>query len=140
MDIEKSTGNGFLFKTFDSGGLSWAIDQAMKFYMTSPGIKKRQIRRIMTESAAKFNHQVTAQQYIDIYEKMLRRPLVYRQDIDASDIHKISSQKGYHKPNKKDPAADSIPLERPDGQNIIRFPKIKGDVEKQQPNIHQANK
>jgi starch synthase len=140
LDVYKDKGNGFLFKTFDSGGLSWAIDQAMQFYMMSPDIKKRQIRRIMIESAATFNHHVTAQQYIDIYEKMLRRPLVYRQNIDSSDIHKISSQKGYHKPNKKDSTADSIPLERPDEQNIIRFPKRKRDVEKQQPKIHRVNK
>ena len=139
LDVSKDTGNGFLFKTFDSGGLSWAIDQAMQFYMTSPGIKKRQIHRIMTESAAKFNHQVTAQQYTDIYEKMLRRPLVYRQDIDSSDIHKISSQKGYHKPYKKDSIPDSIPSERPDEQNIIRFPKRKRDVEKQQSKLYRVN-
>jgi starch synthase len=140
LDVSKNTGNGFLFKTFDSGGLSWAIDQAMQFYMMSPGIKKRQIRRIMTESVATFNHRVTAQQYIDIYEKMLRRPLVYRQNVDSSDIHKISNQKGYHKPNKKDPTPDSIPLERPDGQNIIRFPKRKKDIEKQQSKLHQVKK
>jgi starch synthase len=139
LDVSKDTGNGFLFKTFDSGGLSWAIDQAMQFYMMSPDIKKRQIRRIMIESAAAFNHQVTAQQYIDIYEKMLRRPLVYRQSNDSSDIYKISSQKGYHKPNKKDSTADSIPLERPDGQNVIRFPKRKRGIEKQQPKIHRGN-
>ena len=140
LDVSKNTGNGFLFQTFDSGGLFWAIDQAMQFYMTSPGIKKRQISRIMTESAATFNHRVTAQQYIDIYEKMLRRPLVHRQNIDSSDIHKISSQKGYHKPNKIDPTADSIPLGHPDEQNIIRFPKRKMAVEKQQSKLNQANK
>jgi len=140
LDVSKNTGNGFLFQTFDSGGLFWAIDQAMQFYRTSPGIKKRQISRIMTESAATFNHRVTAQQYIDIYEKMLRRPLVHRQNIDSSDIHKISSQKGYHKPNKIDPTADSIPLGHPDEQNIIRFPKRKMAVEKQQSKLNQANK
>jgi len=30
----------------------------------------------MTESAATFNHDVTAQQYIELYEKMLKRPLI----------------------------------------------------------------
>ena len=30
----------------------------------------------MTESAATFNHSVTARHYIDLYEKMLERPLV----------------------------------------------------------------
>lgn len=140
LDVSKDTGNGFLFKTYDSGGLSWAVDQAMQFYMMSPKQKERQIRRIMTESAATFNHQVTAQQYIDIYEKMLRRPLVYRQNIDSSDINEILSQKGYHKPNKKDPTADSILLDRPDEPNIIRFPKRKRNVEKQQPKLHRVNK
>jgi len=139
LDVSKDTGNGFLFRTFDSGGLSWAIDQAMQFYMTIPGIKKRQIRRIMTESAATFNHQVTAQQYIDIYEKMLRRPLVYRQNIDSSNIHKISSQKVYHKPNIKDSTADSITIERLDEQNIIRFPKRKRDEEKQRSKLFRVN-
>ena len=140
FDVSKNTGNGFLFKTFDSGGLFWAIDQAMQFYMMSPGTKKRQIRRIMTESAAAFNHQVTAQQYIDIYEKMLRRPLVYRQSIDSSDIHKISTKEEHHKPAIEEMVSDSIPLERPEELNIIRFPKRKRDVEKQQPKIHQVNK
>lgn len=136
LDVSKDTGNGFLFETFDSGGLSWAIDQAMQFYMMPPDIKKRQIRRIMTESANKFNHQATAKHYIDLYEKMLRRPLVYRQNIDASDINKISSRKDYHVPNKKDPTAVNIPLKRPDKQIIIRFPKRKWNVEKEQSKLH----
>ena len=47
LDVSKDIGNGFLFKTFDSDGLSWAIDQAMEFYMMPPRQKERQIRRIM---------------------------------------------------------------------------------------------
>ena len=35
-----------------------------------------QIGRVMTESKERFNHTVTAQAYIDIYEQMLNRPLV----------------------------------------------------------------
>jgi starch synthase/alpha-amylase len=139
LDVSKNTGNGFLFKTFDSGGLSWAIDQAMQFYMTSLIIKKRQIRRIMTESAAKFNHQVTAQQYIDIYEKMLRRPLVNRQNTDAFDINKISGKEEHHKAAVEEPMSDSIPSEGMDEQNIIRFPKKKRDVEKQQSKSFRVN-
>jgi len=140
LDVSKDVGNGFLFKTFDPGGLSWAVDQAMKFYMMPSNQKERQIRRIMTESAVTFNHQATAKQYIDIYEKMLRRPLINWQNIDSSDLNESSSEKDYHKPNKKDPTADSIELECPDERNIIRFPKRKRDVEKQQPKIHRVNK
>lgn len=77
LNVDRSTGNGFLFETFDPGGLFWAIDQAMQFYMLPKTEKKRQICRIMKQSATSFNHAVTARQYIDLYEKMLQRPLIY---------------------------------------------------------------
>jgi starch synthase len=75
IDIKKNLGNGFIFETYDSGGLFWAIQEAMKFYKLPAKTKARQIERIMTESVAAFNHDVTAQQYIELYEKMLQRPL-----------------------------------------------------------------
>ena len=43
MDVSENTGNGFLFKDFDSNGLSWAMDQAMKFYDLPPEVKQDQI-------------------------------------------------------------------------------------------------
>jgi starch synthase/alpha-amylase len=76
LDVEKNTGNGFLFKTFDAGGLMWAIEQALEFFNFPEEIKQGQIERIMKESAATFNHSVTARYYIDLYEKMLKRPLI----------------------------------------------------------------
>ncbi len=76
MDASGNTGNGFLFEIFDAPGLSWAIDQAMNFYQLPAGTKDRQIKRIMQQSTARFNHSVTAGQYIDLYEKMLQRPLI----------------------------------------------------------------
>lgn len=76
MDVANNTGNGFLFKTYDSGGLAWAIDQAMEFYRLDVHTRGTQIGRIMTESKKRFNHAVTAQAYIDIYQQMLHRPLV----------------------------------------------------------------
>jgi starch synthase/alpha-amylase len=76
LDIKENTGNGFLFKTFDSNGLFWAIQQAMLFYNLPAKEKKKQIKRIMTESAAIFTHAATARQYIKLYEKMLQRPLI----------------------------------------------------------------
>jgi starch synthase len=138
LDAVNGTGNGFLFNTFDSNGLSWAVDQAMQFYKMSPDIKERQIRRIMTQSAAIFNHQVTAKQYIDLYEKMLQRPLINRQNFDASDIHKISSQKAYRKTSRKDPAALRFPSVSSDGRNVIRFPKRHQALEKQRSKKYRA--
>jgi starch synthase/alpha-amylase len=76
MDAENNSGNGFLFKTYDSGGLMWAIDQAMDFYELPAKLKQKQVSRIMHQSARTFTHAVTAQQYIALYETMLQRPLL----------------------------------------------------------------
>jgi starch synthase/alpha-amylase len=78
LNMEKHTGNGFLFETYDANGLFWAIEQAMNFYNSEPELKGKQIKRIMNESAKTFTHSVTARQYIGLYEKMLKRPLVKR--------------------------------------------------------------
>jgi ADP-glucose type glycogen/starch synthase len=76
MDVENNAGNGFLFETYDAEGLSWAIDKAMEFYNLDVHTRGTQIGRVMTQSKERFNHKVTAQAYIDIYEQMLQRPLV----------------------------------------------------------------
>jgi starch synthase/alpha-amylase len=76
MDLNHNTGNGFLFKNFDTNGLLWAVEQAMLFYNCDPGVKRDQIERIMTQSAVDLNHGVTVRQYLDLYAKMLQRPLV----------------------------------------------------------------
>ncbi len=76
MDVDRDTGNGFLFNVFDANGLFWAVDQAMIFHMLPANIKRRQIERIMTESTATFNHANCARQYIELYEKMVDRPLI----------------------------------------------------------------
>ena len=76
VNIVESTGNGFLFESYDADGLAWAIDQAMDFHRLDVHTRSTQIGRIMKESKKRFNHAVTAQAYIDIYQQMLNRPLV----------------------------------------------------------------
>jgi starch synthase/alpha-amylase len=76
LDIERSSGNGFVFESFDAAGLRWAIDQALQFYHRPAEVKATQIARVMRESAARFTHSVSAREYIDLYETMLRRPIV----------------------------------------------------------------
>ena len=76
LDVENNSGNGFLFNTFDANGLFWAIDQAMNFYNLPDHLKAKQIERIMIESSATFTHAKTARQYIELYEKMLKRRLI----------------------------------------------------------------
>jgi starch synthase/alpha-amylase len=48
----------------------------MDFFNLPEPKKAAQISRIMIESAADFTHANTARQYIKLYEKMLKRPLV----------------------------------------------------------------
>jgi hypothetical protein len=74
--VDKNTGNGFLFETFDSNGLFWAIEQAMIFHNLPEKVKAQQIQRVMNQSATAFSYTRTARQYIDLYEKMLQRPLI----------------------------------------------------------------
>ena len=76
INIEENTGNGFVFNVYGSDGLHWAMDRAMDFYNLDTDIRCAHIRRIMEEATKTFNHSVTAQAYIDIYEKMLQRPLL----------------------------------------------------------------
>ena len=76
LDVQNTTGNGFLFKTYDASGLFWAISQAMEFFNLSQKTKTAQIKRIMQESMDNFNHSITAKRYIELYEKMLQRPLI----------------------------------------------------------------
>ncbi len=73
---ETNSGNGFLFDVYDSPGLLWAMDQAVHFHSAPAQMRRKQIQRIMQESAETFNHDVTARQYIKLYEKMLERPLI----------------------------------------------------------------
>jgi starch synthase/alpha-amylase len=76
LDVKRGTGNGFLFNVHDANGLMWAIDQAIHFFHLPLQIRKETIARIMTDGKSDFNHSVTAQHYIDLYEKMLKRPFI----------------------------------------------------------------
>ena len=76
LNIDADTGNGFSFEVYDSWGLFWAMEQAMNFWSLPSEKRERQIQRIMKAASQRFNHQTCAKTYIDIYEKMLNRPLV----------------------------------------------------------------
>lgn len=66
-----SMGNGFRFQYYSSDGLRWGINEAVGFYRRSYEEKENTLKRIMQESAERFNHTTTASAYIDLYEKML---------------------------------------------------------------------
>ena len=64
------------------------MDRAMDFYKRPVEERERQVARIMRESVKRFNHDVCAKAYIDIYEKMLHRPLVRSFDRDGGGSEK----------------------------------------------------
>lgn len=76
INHESDDGNGFVFETYDSGGLWWAVEQAMNFHQMPREYRTSKLQAIMRDSQIRFTHDVTAQSYIDLYEKMLHRPLV----------------------------------------------------------------
>jgi starch synthase/alpha-amylase len=76
LDPQSNTGNGFSFNVHDANGFKWALDRAMDFHFLDPDIKETQINRIMIESVLEFNHSKCAQEYINLYEKMLKRPFI----------------------------------------------------------------
>jgi len=76
LDADRNTGNGFLFEVYDANGLAWAIGEAMKFYRRGDAVKEKAIARIMQASRDRFNFANTASRYIDVYERMLQRPLI----------------------------------------------------------------
>ena len=76
LDLGKNTGNGFVFKYHDSQGLRWAIDEAMRFHGLMQKDRNKVISRVMNEAKATFNNDNTADEYVKIYEQMLKRPLI----------------------------------------------------------------
>jgi ADP-glucose type glycogen/starch synthase len=76
LDWNASRGNGFVFDTYDSNGLFWAMDRAMEFYSQPRAVRERETARVMAESLRRFSHRACASEYFDLYEKMLDRPLV----------------------------------------------------------------
>ena len=76
LDPFNNTGNGFLFNVHDTQGFKWAIDRAMDFHFLSPDIKEAQIHRIMIDSVLGFNHSRCAEEYVNLYGKMLQRPFI----------------------------------------------------------------
>jgi starch synthase len=78
LDSDNNTGNGFLFNVHDSQGLRWAVDKAMDFHFLDSKTKENNLKRIMIDSILEFNHSNCAEKYINLYEKMLKRPFIVR--------------------------------------------------------------
>ncbi len=76
LDVEGRTGNGIVFKDYDAGALAWAIGEAVAFHKRPADLRWETVARVMREGKARFNHDVCAKSYIEMYERMLNRPLL----------------------------------------------------------------
>lgn len=69
-----NTGNGFAFETFDTGGLRWAMGEALRFYQGDRQMRIDQISRVMRESVKAFHPNRAVRGYVDVYEQLLAVP------------------------------------------------------------------
>ncbi|MBN2801459.1 MAG: glycogen/starch synthase, partial [Deltaproteobacteria bacterium] len=76
LNIEKDTGNGFVFNDYVSDALWWACAEAMNFYRAKDNVKNRILRRVMREGVTNFNLEKTTLEYVRIYEKLLGEKLI----------------------------------------------------------------
>jgi len=76
LHYDGNLGNGFRFDDYGAIGFRWAIDEAVRFHRWPAKDKARVIQRVMKESKHRFNHKTTASAYIELYSKMLGRPVV----------------------------------------------------------------
>lgn len=40
LNVDNGSGNGFVFESYDSGGLFWAMDQSMAFFLLPEQVKR----------------------------------------------------------------------------------------------------
>ncbi|MFA6089480.1 MAG: glycogen/starch synthase [Candidatus Woesearchaeota archaeon] len=73
MNSEGSIGNGFLFENLDKGAIYYGVKKAMDFYNKGQEFRTKVAKRVMRESAEKFNITRTAKQYIDVYTDVAKR-------------------------------------------------------------------
>lgn len=69
FNAESCEGNGFLFETYDSGGIIWALGEALKTYAD----KEKWNRLIKNCMETKLSWKDSAAKYIELYNEMLNK-------------------------------------------------------------------
>jgi starch synthase len=67
LDAGRDSGNGFVFRDYDSAGLRWAIDQALSFFGLAPEIRAATLARVMRESRRVLTLEACARRYATLY-------------------------------------------------------------------------
>jgi starch synthase/alpha-amylase len=74
--LTPSKGNGFVFVDYKAEDLARGIREALAFHARPLRTRSRILRRVMKESAERFNIKRTVDQYIELYEEILGQSVV----------------------------------------------------------------
>jgi glycogen synthase len=66
----EDTGNGFLFRDYDVGGLWYGLHRSVEFHRRPPDVREKQLRRIMRKVRQMHNVDRMVDEYIDVYERL----------------------------------------------------------------------
>jgi len=66
----KDSGNGFLFRDYDTGGLWYGMEKSVRFHRFSPEIRERNLKRIMRETRKIHNVELMIEKYLAAYEQL----------------------------------------------------------------------
>ncbi len=73
----QDSGNGFLFRDYDPGGLWYALENSLAFHRRPWEFRERQIQRIMREARERYDLSSMIAEYVRLYEQLNNgRPLV----------------------------------------------------------------
>ncbi|MDO9586132.1 MAG: hypothetical protein Q7I93_06600 [Syntrophales bacterium] len=66
----EDSGNGFLFRDYDAGGLWYGLHRSVAFHRRPAEVRERNLRRIMRETRQKHNLDRMVDDYIAAYERL----------------------------------------------------------------------
>jgi len=66
----EDSGNGFLFRDYDAGGLWYGLHRSVEFHRRPAAVREKQIKRIMGEIRQKYSLNSMINQYVAVYERL----------------------------------------------------------------------
>lgn len=66
----RDSGNGFLFRDYDSGGLWYGLRRSVEFHRRSDDVRETQLKRIMHDARQKYGLDRMIDEYISAYERL----------------------------------------------------------------------
>ena len=66
----QDTGNGFLFRDYDTGGLWYGLHRSVEFRRRSDDVREKQLKRIMRDTRERYSLNRMVDEYISAYERL----------------------------------------------------------------------